>query len=107
MLILGVFQVTNWLNDHLLTCFFKKTFGFDCPGCGFQRSVMSLIQGDVFSSLKLYPATLPILTLLVFLPVHLKQDYKHGAAIIKYLYIIIALIILINYVYKIFTNHLH
>lgn len=96
----------HWLKHHLLTCPFKASTGLDCPGCGIQRSVLALMQGDIISSFKLYPATIPIISLLIFAVIHLKFDLKNGAFIIKMLYIAIALIIVINYFYKIFTNQL-
>ena len=96
----------HWLKHHLLTCPFKASTGLDCPGCGIQRSVLALMQGDVISSFKLYPATIPIISLLIFTLIHLKFDLKNGAFIIKMLYIAIALTIVINYIYKIFTNQL-
>ncbi|TKC04794.1 DUF2752 domain-containing protein [Pedobacter polaris] len=96
----------QWLKHHLLTCPFKASTGLDCPGCGIQRSLLALMQGDLIASFKLYPATIPIISLLAFTVIHLKFDLKNGAFIIKMLYIGIALIIVINYTYKIFTNQL-
>lgn len=51
----------NWLQNHLLRCPFKYLTGIDCPGCGFQRSVLALINGDLHKSLSLYPSTIPLL----------------------------------------------
>jgi len=51
----------KWLQNHLLKCPFKALTGIDCPGCGFQRSVMQLIQGDFHSSFIMYPPTIPLL----------------------------------------------
>lgn len=96
----------HWLQNHLITCPFKQLFSIDCPGCGFQRSVLSLLQGDLVASFKFYPATLPIIFLLLFTVFHLKFDFKSGAFYIKMLYFGITLIIVINYLYKIFTNQL-
>ncbi|MBB2146869.1 DUF2752 domain-containing protein [Pedobacter sp. LMG 31464] len=98
--------VINWLQSHLLSCPFKQTLGIDCPGCGMQRSVLELMQGNFISSFKLYPATLPIIILFIFTGFHLKFDFKSGAFFIKMLYIGITLIIVINYIYKIFTHQL-
>ncbi len=95
-----------WLKTHLLTCPIKNYLGIDCPGCGFQRSVVALIEGDLMNSFKLYPPTIPLIALLLFTIVHLKFDFKHGAFFIKILYIGISLIIVINYIYKIFTHQL-
>jgi hypothetical protein len=107
MLILDFKMFIDWVANHLLSCPLKQTFGLDCPGCGFQRSILLLIKGDFNSSLKMYPATVPILTLLLFLPTHLKFDFKNGARLIKGLYIGIALIILFNYILKIYTHKLY
>ncbi|MEE1947156.1 DUF2752 domain-containing protein [Pedobacter sp. KR3-3] len=96
----------HWLERHLLACPFKQTFGIDCPGCGLQRSVLALMKGDVVASFKLYPPTLPILFLVVFTILHLKFDFKNGAFLIKILYIGIALIIVVNYIYKILNHQL-
>jgi len=51
----------DWLQNHLLPCPFKYLTGVDCPGCGFQRSVIQLVQGNFHNSLSLYPATIPLL----------------------------------------------
>jgi len=96
----------DWLNHHLFACPFKAHFGIDCPGCGFQRSVISLLKGNFLESLKLYPATIPFLFVLVFMLVHLKYDFKFGAQLIKITVATIAVIILINYIYKIYTHQL-
>ena len=52
---------TKWLQGHLLPCPFKYFTGVDCPGCGFQRSVLALIRGDLHTSFALYPAAVPLL----------------------------------------------
>ena len=96
----------HWLKHHLITCPFKSLTGVDCPGCGIQRSILALFQGDFLQSLKLYPATIPIIGLFAFTIIHLKFDVKNGAFFIKMLYIAITLIIVTNYIYKILTNQL-
>ncbi|MGY4385383.1 hypothetical protein ACVWYN_002421 [Pedobacter sp. UYP24] len=105
--LLSYFLIIDWLKGHLLTCPFKSHTGLDCPGCGFQRSLLALIQGDVKSSIHLFPASLPIVMLLIFVPAHLKFDFKQGARTIKLLYLFIALVIVLNYVYKIYNHNLY
>lgn len=95
-----------WLKTHLLTCPIKHYLGVDCPGCGFQRSLLSLFEGDLISSFKLYPPTMPLIALLLFTIMHLKFDFKQGAFFIKILFVGISLLIIINYIYKIFTHQL-
>lgn len=96
----------HWLENHLFACPFKNLTGIDCPGCGFQRSVVALLKGDFLSSLKLYPATIPFLGLVIFLLLHLKFDFKNGAFFIKVMYILITTIVIINYIYKIYNQQL-
>ncbi|RYG18120.1 MAG: DUF2752 domain-containing protein [Chitinophagaceae bacterium] len=103
---MNAINILDWLKVHLLSCPFKGHFGIDCPGCGFQRSVLALFEGDFVSSFKLYPATIPLIALLAFTSIHLKFDFKQGAFLIKLLYIGISLVIVINYIYKIFTHQL-
>jgi len=96
----------EWLGEHLFSCPFKTQFGIDCPGCGLQRSVLALFKGDLIASFKFYPATIPLLFVVLFTIVHLKVDFKFGAQLIKIVFAGVALIILINYIYKIYTHQL-
>lgn len=96
----------SWLEAHLLACPFKSHTGIDCPGCGLQRAILSLMQGDVADSFKLYPAAIPMVALALFVPAHIKFDFKHGAVLIKWLYAGIAILIILNYIYKIYTHKL-
>ncbi len=96
----------EWLGEHLFSCPFKTHFGIDCPGCGLQRSVLALFQGDLSASFKFYPATIPLIFLVLFTLIHLKLDFKFGAQLIKIVFAGVAVIILINYIYKIYTHQL-
>ncbi|OAQ41839.1 hypothetical protein A5893_01605 [Pedobacter psychrophilus] len=56
------------MSGFLLPCLFKKITNLDCPGCGFQRSVLSLFEGDFLESWQLYPPmSLIIITSLIYL----------------------------------------
>ncbi|WP_293305080.1 DUF2752 domain-containing protein [Pedobacter sp. UBA5917] len=96
----------DWVERHLLTCPFKAHFGFDCPGCGLQRSILALLRGDLIHSFKLYPATIPLVFVILFTIVHLKVDFKFGAQLIKITFAGVAVIILISYIYKIYNHQL-
>ncbi|PWS27372.1 DUF2752 domain-containing protein [Pedobacter yonginense] len=96
----------DWVGHHLLSCPLKFYFGIDCPGCGLQRSVLALLRGNFLDSFKLYPATVPLILIVLFSIIHLKVDFKFGASLIKIAFIGIASIILINYIYKIYNHQL-
>lgn len=76
----------------------------DCPGCGMQRSIVALLEGDIWDSLKVYPATIPIFSLLIFSALHIKFNFRSGAIIIRWMYIVCSIIVLIFYLYKVFTH---
>lgn len=87
----------------MFPCLFKQTLHLDCPGCGFQRSALALLRGDLLQSLQLYPALIPIVSLLIITVLHLGFGLKHGAALIRYLQIGIGITIAVFYIYKIVT----
>ena len=54
----------------------------DCPGCGIQRSFLKLIHGDFIESFELFPALLPLLSLIIYTAIHLKFMFKNGHRVI-------------------------
>jgi len=99
-------EIIEWLNNHMLTCPSKHFFHVDCPGCGLQRSIIELLEGNFAESFRLYPATIPLLFCLIFTALHLLLKFKRGASIIKGSYIFTAVVIFVSYIYKIFTHQL-
>jgi hypothetical protein len=94
---------SSFLKIHMLTCPVKYFFHIDCPGCGMQRSIIALLEGDLWKSLSFYPATIPIFVFLIYTAFHLIIDFRHGAVIIKWGYILCSIIIFIFYIYKVIT----
>lgn len=94
----------DYLKAHLLSCPYKKYFHVECPGCGFQRSLVELVEGNVLLSLKLYPALIPLLCVWLLTVLHLIFKFKNGAFIIKYLFLFCAIIITINYVVRLIKH---
>lgn len=90
----------------MLDCHWKQTFGVECPGCGFQRSVVSLFKGNVVESMELFPATIPILFTFVFLILHLIFKFKWGARTLIISFATSAGLMLISYVMRLSSNHL-
>ena len=50
-------------ENYMLPCLNKTLFGFDCMGCGFQRALLAVFQGQFIKALWLYPAIFPLLLL--------------------------------------------
>lgn len=106
MLLLSYHDILQWLKGFMITCPSKKLLHIECLGCGFQRSFFALLEGNFSKSLQLYPATVPILALLIFTALHLKYKFSFGALTIKYFYIGVAIIILSFYIHKIINQKL-
>ena len=92
----------NWLQNHLLPCPFKYLTGIDCPGCGFQRSIIELFQGNFHKSFLLYPPAIP---LLIFFAYGLADKYfkldNPNSHIKKILFVFTGTIVLVSYGVKI------
>jgi len=111
--VLNIFILSVWsylldqADNFFLPCPFKALTGFDCPGCGFQRSFVALLKGDWQESFHLYPPTVPLLlTFIIVLPANyfIKKDLS---LLIKIMYVITGTIILVSYLYKLTYGHLH
>ncbi|MFY8004910.1 MAG: DUF2752 domain-containing protein [Chitinophagaceae bacterium] len=99
-------EVVHLLEKNLLSCPTKTYFHFDCPGCGFQRSIIALMKGNIIESFQLYPAGIPIIILLIFSLFHIKYKFNKGDKLIQYSQISIAIIIFVSYIFKL-TNYIN
>jgi len=102
----SLINVFDWLQNHLIPCPFKALTGFDCPGCGFQRSFIAFIQGDFGKSWNLYPALIPLLILFLFAGVTHKFNFKKLPLIFRIMVLLVGNFILLSYFLKMFT-HIH
>ncbi|WP_461453478.1 DUF2752 domain-containing protein [Mucilaginibacter sp.] len=97
-------NIVVWLQNHLLTCPFKALTGIDCPGCGFQRSVIELMQGNLSKSLYYYPATIPLIFTTLFFIADMRLNFTKKESLKRGLLVFTALIITGSYVLKM-TGH--
>lgn len=93
----------QWLESHKLACPSKTYFGIECPGCGMQTAFIELLRGHLHQSLKIFPALIPMLLILIILGVHLVFKLPKGAFILKILFIFTTSIMIISYLVKIMT----
>ncbi len=92
------------LEDFMLPCMTKKIFGFDCPGCGLQRSVAFLLKGDFAAALEMYPAIFPLSALILFSLLNLSVKIKYELTIKILLAVTTGIVIITSYILK--MNHL-
>jgi hypothetical protein len=112
LLILNIQKVSALLvlcraDIFLLPCPIKYLFGFDCPGCGFQRSVLALLNGDFLQSFHLYPPTVPFLLSLVAGVGTWLLKLDQNATWLKAMYFFTGFVMLVSYLYKILFQHIH
>lgn len=87
-------------RDFMLPCLNKKLTGLDCPGCGMQRSIHLLAQGDFMGAFQMYPAIYPILALLLFLVTNIFLKLKYAHQIKFMLMLLTAGTIIVSYIIK-------
>lgn len=90
----------DFIEDNALDCFYKKTFGLECMGCGFQRSLIHLFRGEWMDSIVMFPALLPTLALLIFTIIHIIFKIRNGHKVILGLFILTVSLMLGNFIYK-------
>ncbi|NBW28467.1 MAG: DUF2752 domain-containing protein [Flavobacteriaceae bacterium] len=91
------------VEKYFLPCINKSLFGVDCFGCGTQRSLLYLSNGEFTKAFYQFPAIYTTILLFILIGLHVinkKSDYQK---IIIGLAIINTLIMIISYIYKI-TN---
>ena len=85
------------LESWLLPCPIKFITGFDCPGCGFQRSLLALLQGHWHESYNLYPATVPLLFVLLYAVIKRVFGFDHQNRVLKLLAVVCGWFVLVEY----------
>ena len=92
----------DWLEERQLVCFYKSTFGVECPGCGIQRAFIALLRGDILESIKLFPALIPIFAMLILLVVHVIYKLNNGGKILISFAVFNVVITIVSYISKFF-----
>lgn len=91
-------------EEYMLPCLNKKLFGFECMGCGAQRALSLVFQGDFIAAFYMYPAIYTLILMFIFIVVNLLRSKKIYTRIIMSLALINALIIISNFILKTFFN---
>lgn len=93
------------LKDYMLPCFSKQLLGIDCPGCGLQRSVVLLFNGEFFAAFKMYPAIYTLIPLAGIIIIHKFIGVKYSNQLTIGLSISSVTLILINFILKLLHIH--
>ncbi|TNJ42160.1 DUF2752 domain-containing protein [Tamlana fucoidanivorans] len=93
------------MEEYMLPCLNKKLFGWDCFGCGIQRSLALIIKGEFAEAFVMYPAIYTLILLLGLIVFNAFMNLKFGHKLISILAILNAIIIVTNFIYKTFIIH--
>ena len=88
-------------EQFMLPCLNKNLFGIECLGCGLQRSLILVFQGDFAGAYKMYPAIFTIIILMLFIIFNLFKKFKHDYKIKMGLLFLNIIIIIVSYIIKI------
>ncbi|MFK7814546.1 MAG: DUF2752 domain-containing protein [Maribacter sp.] len=99
MKLISTFLILN-MENYMLPCFTKKFIGIDCPGCGLQRALAFLFQGDFSAAWEMYPAIFTIIPLFGVVAMNQLLQIKYANKIITILIITTVGLILTNYISK-------
>jgi len=98
-------NIINWLENHFLPCTYKQLLGIECPACGSQRALIALLKGNIIESIKLYPALIPTLIIIILIVFQILIKWKRGWYFIRILFVADFALIMISYVLKLlFAN---
>ncbi len=90
-------------EDYMIPCLNKKLFGFECFGCGLQRAVSLLFDGEFIAAFKMYPAIYTLLPLFILIGINFFYKFKNANRIINILAIVSVITIVISYIIKLIT----
>jgi hypothetical protein len=91
-------------EDYMLPCLNKQVFGFECMGCGLQRSALLLLKGEFAEAFIMYPAIYTLAALFLFILLNSFKNYKNGFKIITILAISNVVIIVCSYLIKLYLK---
>ncbi|MEL0456076.1 DUF2752 domain-containing protein [Flavobacteriaceae bacterium SZ-1-7] len=90
------------MEEYMLPCLNKKLFGIDCMGCGLQRSIALIFEGEFAAAFQMYPAVYTLIILFGAVAFNAFHNFKYANKIITILAILNGVIIVGNFVAKTF-----
>lgn len=84
----------------MIPCPIKYLTGYDCPGCGFQRSFYLMVQGNLKDSFFQYPPLFFFIISLAALIFHLNKENQLSFKLLQVAIIALISSVTINYLTK-------
>ena len=87
----------------MIPCMNKQLFGVDCMGCGTQRALLLVLNGDFAKAFHLFPAIYTTLLFFGVLALHFLDKSRNYNKLVIALAIVNASIMIVSYLYKMTT----
>lgn len=94
------------MEEYMLPCMNKQLFGIECPGCGTQRAIAFLIEGEFYEAFKIFPAIYTLVLFFVFLSLHLIDKKRNYSKLVIAIAILNGIVVLVSYAYKMYLTNL-
>jgi Protein of unknown function (DUF2752) len=91
------------VEDYMIPCMNKSLFGLDCLGCGTQRALMLVLNGEFIKAFQMFPAIYTTILFFSFLGLNFIDKSRNYHKMIIILAITNAIIMIVSYFYK-FSN---
>ncbi len=88
----------------MIPCPSKTFFGLECLGCGIQRAIILLFEGDFEAAFYMYPALFPLVLFLVTVAISFIHTSKKYTLWIKILGLITLTTMIIAYFLRHFVS---
>ncbi|MBR5238480.1 MAG: DUF2752 domain-containing protein [Paludibacteraceae bacterium] len=87
-------------EQYLLPCAYKQFFGISCPMCGFQRSLLYLLDGKIWQSFLMFPPLIPLFIAILITVLHYFSCKRRRFVYIKHIWLFILILLLFNFIYQ-------
>jgi uncharacterized membrane protein YozB (DUF420 family) len=92
------------MEKQMLPCLNKQLFGVECPGCGTQRAIAFLLEGEFYEAFKMFPAIYTLVLFFILLGLHLMDKKRNYTKLVIASAFLNAVVILGAYFIKIYLN---
>ena len=88
------------MEEYMVPCMNKSIFGIEFMGCGMQRSILLLMNGNFIEAFKMFPALYTSILFFIFVVLHFVDKSRNYLKLIIASAIFNSLVLLIAYAYK-------
>ena len=93
------------IEEYMIPCLSKTLFGVDCLGCGFQRALLLLLQGNYMMAFERYPAVYSMLAMFAGILIFYSSKNNCTKRLLNVLIVINLFFVVGGYLYKHFQPH--